>query len=171
MPQDENKLVGLYCTNCNELTPQYPQTAGYCCQACYTTNWLSEGSMYQEISTEWIDAFWKNHIKQLDINNIINSIGAGSQSLPQGISIQITFQAPGHLEKSVNVLSHHLRTDPGLWESYKANIAMDFFDAYQEFYNNEQNADIVKPRKLKQDVILNIANDAAENFLTRFTSK
>lgn len=180
MPQDENKLVGLYCTNCNELTPQFPQTIGFCCQACCTTNWLSEGSMYQEISKEWIDNFWKFRphapiyklfVGQGQVREQPMANFAPGRSLILEFPINAEIKIRSNLESSVNVLIHHLKTDPDLWHSYKSNIAMAFYDSYQEFYNHEQYADIVKPRKLKNSTILGIADDAAENFLTLFTSK
>lgn len=71
------------------------------------------------------------------------------------------------LSQAVEKLSASLRSDPELFDGYKANIAMAFKDEYER----------QAPRLLKHGGRLNpsevheIANNAATNFLNLLTTK
>ncbi len=62
--------------------------------------------------------------------------------------------------EAVQKLTTELKNDPELWNSYKANIAMTVYD---EFMKNDLPIDHL--------IIMDIANNAAENFLNLWCDK
>ena len=63
--------------------------------------------------------------------------------------------------KAVKVVTAGLREDKELWETYQANIAMAFYDAYNQI--------VVQGWIMKNPDIHKIANTAATNFLKQWT--
>ncbi len=82
----------------------------------------------------------------------------GAQSTPKG-PMHHSCASLTDVSDAVGVLSAALKEDEGLWESYKANIAMSFVDECARF-----------PAKYKSKAAIHgIANTAAENFLILLT--
>ena len=70
-------------------------------------------------------------------------------------------QRKGEFQKAIKLVRETIAGDKELRKTYLANIAMAFYDAYR---NNPS-----KSKKLS--VIANIANEAADNFLTMWCKK
>ena len=62
-------------------------------------------------------------------------------------------------KQAVDKLCKELKEDEGFWFSWKANIAMSFYDAYERVYGSQE----------KGETLHEISNDAAENFLKQLT--
>lgn len=65
----------------------------------------------------------------------------------------------------IEKLQKALKEDPELFEGYKANIAIEFQDEVARFRKKYP-----ATKYLNRDAIHEISNNAAENFLKRFSS-
>ena len=79
------------------------------------------------------------------------SHGKKSTEPPKGQEASASVEA---VPNAVKVLTAALKADEGFWITYKANIAMAFYDEYRRTGNN-----------LSHDAVHKVANIAAENFL------
>jgi len=59
------------------------------------------------------------------------------------------------IQNAIKVLTKALKADPGYRIGWQANIAMAFYDEYQRQLG----------KKLPSDILLDVANKAANNFL------
>jgi len=70
-------------------------------------------------------------------------------------------QRKGEFANAIKLVTETIAGDKELRDVYQANIAMAFYDAYRN-----------SPSKSKKlSVIANIANEAADNFLTMWCKK